>query len=200
LQNGLIQTLKADLSKLEGRDAELGRIFLEGNPELQQVRAELRQTRTRLQKEIERTVGGVESQYLAAKGTEDALRDELQRQQSAVLDLKQVSGQYVKLDQAVQANRQLYAALLQRMGETEVVRGVQLSNITVVDPAERPSMPSRPNAILNVLFGLTLGLVFGVATAAVLENVDTSLKTPADVERCLALPTLGVIPDFRRVQ
>src|SRR5581483_6167012 len=116
------------------------------------------------------------------------------------LDLKQVSGQYVKLDQAVQANRQLYAALLQRMGETEVVRGVQLSNITVVDPAERPSMPSRPNAILNVLFGLTLGLVFGVATAAVLENVDTSLKTPADVERCLALPTLGVIPDFRRVQ
>src|SRR5207244_2618924 len=199
LQNALIQTLKADLSRLEAREAELDRIFLEGNPELQQVRAQLKQTRGRLQGEINRTVGGVESQYLAAKSTEDALRAELERQQGTVLDLRQVSGQYVKLDQAVQANRALYAALLQRAGETEVVRGVQLSNITVLDPAERPSMPSRPNAILNVVFGLVLGLVLGIGTAAVLENVDTSLRTPADVERILALPTLGVIPDFRRV-
>ena len=199
LQNGLIQTLKAEMSRLESREAELSRIFLDGNPELQQVHAQVRQTGARLQKEIERTVGGVESQYLAAKGTEEALRAELQRQEGAVLDLKEISGQYVKLDQAVQAGRHLHAALLERMGETEVVRGVQLSNITVVDPAERPNMPSRPNAMLNVLFGLVLGIVLGVATAAVLENVDTSLKTPADVERVLSLPTLGVIPDFRRV-
>ena len=199
LQNGLVQTLKADLSRLESRDAELSRIFLDGNPELQQVQAQVRQTRARLQKEIERTVGGVESQFLAAKSTENALREELQRQQETVLNLKETSGQYVRLDQAVQAGRQLHAALLQRMGETEVVRGVQLSNITVLDPAERPSMPSRPNAVLNVLFGLMLGVVLGVGAAAVLENVDTSLKTPADVERVLSLPTLGVIPDFRRV-
>jgi capsular exopolysaccharide synthesis family protein len=199
IQNSLIQTLKADMSRLEARNAELSRIFLGGNPELQQVQAQVGQTRSRLQQEVNRTVSGVESQYLAAKNTEDALRAELERQQSTVLDLKQVSGQYVKLDQAVQANRSLYAALLQRAGETEVVRGVQLSNISVLDPAERPTMPSRPNAILNVLFGLVLGLVLGIGTAAVLENVDTSIKTPADVERVLALPTLGVIPDFRRV-
>src|SRR5215813_8849487 len=199
LQNALIQTLKADLSRLEAREAELDRIFLEGNPELQQVRAQLRQTRARLQQEVNRAVAGVESQYLAAKNTEDALRAELERQQGTVLDLKQISGQYVKLDQAVQANRALYAALLQRAGETEVVRGVQLSNITVLDPAERPTMPSRPIAVLNILFGLALGLVVGVGTVAMLENVDTSIKTPADVERVLSLPTLGVIPDFRRV-
>ena len=199
LQNSLIQTLKADLSRLESHEAELDRIFLDGNPELQQVHAQTRQTRARLQQEMGRTIGGVESQYLAAKNTEEALRAELERQQGTVLDLKAVSGQYVKLDQAVQANRNLYAALLQRAGETEVVRGVQLSNITVLDPAERPTLPSRPNAVLNLLFGLALGLVLGIGTAAVLENIDTSLKTPADVERVLALPTLGVIPDFRRV-
>jgi succinoglycan biosynthesis transport protein ExoP len=199
IQNALIQNMKADLSRLEAHEAELSRIFLDGNPELQQVRAQVRQTRARLQQEVSRTVAGVESQYLAAKNTEDALRAELERQQGTVLDLKQISGQYVKLDQAVQANRALYAALLQRAGETEVVRGVQLSNISVLDPAERPTMPSRPNAVLNVVFGLVLGLVLGIGTAAILENVDTSIKTPADVERVLALPTLGVIPDFRRV-
>jgi Mrp family chromosome partitioning ATPase len=85
------------------------------------------------------------------------------------------------------------------MGETDVVRGVQLSNITVLDPAERPREPSAPRTILNLLFGIVLGAVFGIGTAALLEHVDTSLKTPADVERILALPTLGVIPDFRRI-
>src|SRR4029077_7660985 len=99
LQNGLIQTLKADLSRLEAREAELSRIFLGGNPELQQVQAQLRQTRGRLQKEFTRTVAGVEWQCLAAKGTEEALRAELERQQGAVLNLKEISGQYVKLDQ-----------------------------------------------------------------------------------------------------
>jgi capsular exopolysaccharide synthesis family protein len=199
LQSGLIQTLKADLARLESREAELARLFLGGNPELQQVQAQVRQARIRLQREVERAVSGVESQYLAAQATESALRAELERQQATVLDLRERSGQYVKLDQAVQANRQLHAALLQRMGETDVVRGVQLSNIAVLDPAERPGEPSSPRTVLNLLFGLVLGLVLGVGTAALLENVDSSLRTPADVEQCLALPTLGVIPDFQRV-
>jgi len=199
LQNALIQTLKADLARLESREAELGRLFLGGHPELQQVQAQVRQQRARLQKEVERVVGGVEAEYAAAQATEQALREELERQQNEVLDLRERSSRYVKLDQAVQANRQLYAALLQRMGETDVVRGVQLSNITVLDPAERPREPAQPRTILNLLFGLVLGAVFGIGTAALLEHVDTSLKTPADVERILALPTLGVIPDFRRI-
>ena len=199
LQSPLIQTLKGDLARLEAREAELARVFLEGNPELRQVRAQVRTQRGRVQQEVGRAVAGVDSQYLAARATEDALRAEVSRQQEAVLNLKEISGQYVQLDQAVQSNRQLYAALLQRMGETSVVRGVQLSNITVLDPAERPLVPSEPRTVLNLVFGLALGLVFGVAAVAVLENVDTSLKTPADVERCLALPTLGVIPDFRYV-
>src|SRR5262249_45269824 len=153
------------------------------------------QQRARMQREIESAVAGVESQYLAARNTEDALRQELDRQTDSVLNLKEISGEYVKLDQAVQANRQLYGALLQRLGETDAVSGVQLSNTSVLDPAERPRQPSSPLAVLNLAFGLVLGLVVGVATAAVLENVDTSLKTPDDVQRCLALPTLGVIPD-----
>jgi len=198
LQSTLIQTLKADLSRLEAHEAELARLFLPAAPELQQVQAQVRQQRELLQREIGRAISGVESQYLAAQATEQALRQELERQQGAVLDLKEQSGQYVQLEQAVKANRDLYAALLQRRGETDVVRGVQLSNITLLDPAERPTEPSSPHTILNLLFGLVLGAVFGVGTAAVLENVDTSIKTPADVERCLALPTLGVIPDFRR--
>src|SRR5581483_7351748 len=81
IQSPLVQSLKGQLAQLESREAELGRIFLSGNPELQQVQSQIHQLRARLQQEMQRVVAGVESQYLAAKNTEDALRQELQHQQ-----------------------------------------------------------------------------------------------------------------------
>ncbi|HKA28458.1 MAG TPA: polysaccharide biosynthesis tyrosine autokinase, partial [Candidatus Binatia bacterium] len=100
--------------------------------------------------------------------------------------------------QAVTTTRALHATLLQRLQETDVVKGAQLSNATVVDPAERPLMPSQPDFPFNLTFGLLFGGGLGLALAFARENVDGSLKTPDDVRQDLELPTLGVVPDYER--
>ncbi len=51
-----------------------------------------------------------------------------------------------------------------------------------------------PNKKINVLAGGILGLVLGVLVAFVLEYMDDTLKTSADVERYSDLPTIGSIP------
>ena len=79
------------------------------------------------------------------------------------------------------------------------MKGAQLSNATVVDPAERPTMPSQPAVPFNLAFGLLLGGGLGLALAFALENIDGSLKTPDDVRHDLELPTLGVVPDYERL-
>lgn len=199
ISSSLIQTLKTEVSRLETRKAELGEYFLDKSPQQREINSQLAQARSRLDREIQRTVQGIESVYLAAQQREQALQAELEKRQNAVLDLKEVSGRYVKLDQEVRAGRELYATLLKRVNETDVVRGVRLSNASVVDPGELPDAPSYPPVVLVLGFAGLFGLAAGATVALVQHHLDTSLRTPEDVRQTLLLPTLGVVPDFESV-
>lgn len=196
ISNPLIQTLKTDVSRLETQQAELGEFFLAGSPQMREVTSQLKQAQSRLEREVNRVVDGVQSVYLAAQAREAELEEEMRRLQDAVLDVKAVSGRYIKLEQDVRAGRELYATLLTRMNETDVVRGVGLSNASIVDSAELPEAPSYPPVVLALGFSGIFGLGLAVAIAFVQANLDTSLKTPEDVRQSLLLPTLGVVPNF----
>jgi polysaccharide biosynthesis transport protein len=199
LTNPLIQGLKQEVSKLEVQYAEQAQVFIPSSPQVKEIDAQLKRAQGRLAREVAQAVAGIQSAYLAAQAKEQKLREQFQLQQDAVLNLKDLSGQYIKLDQAVTTTRALHGTLLQRLQETDVVKGAQLSNATVVDPAERPTMPSQPAVPFNLAFGLLFGGGLGVALAFARENVDGSLKTPDDVRHDLELPTLGVVPDYERL-
>src|SRR5262249_37078580 len=102
----------------------------------------------------------------------------------------------IRLDQAVNTTRTLHATLLQRLQETDVVKGAQLSNATVVDPAELPTKPSEPNTPFNLAFGLLFGGGLGLALVFAMATVDRPLKTPADVRPDRGLPPLAVVPAY----
>ena len=73
------------------------------------------------------------------------------------------------------------------------IEGTDRINVRVNQPA-RPAVLFRPNTKINVLAGGMLGLILGLLLAFVLEALDNTLKTPADVERYVGLTTLGAIP------
>jgi capsular polysaccharide biosynthesis protein len=74
------------------------------------------------------------------------------------------------------------------------IEGTDRINVVVNQPA-RPPVLHRPQTRVNVLAGAFLGLLLGLLLAFVLEALDDSLKTPADVERYVKLTTLGAIPN-----
>lgn len=51
-----------------------------------------------------------------------------------------------------------------------------------------------PNKKINLAAGALLGLILGTLLVFVLEYLDDTLKTAADVERYSELPTIGAIP------
>jgi capsular polysaccharide biosynthesis protein len=73
------------------------------------------------------------------------------------------------------------------------IEGTDKINMRVNQPA-RPPFLYRPQTKINVLAGGVLGLILGLLLAFVLEALDNSLKSPADVERFVGLTTLGAIP------
>ncbi|MBI4676087.1 MAG: polysaccharide biosynthesis tyrosine autokinase [Elusimicrobia bacterium] len=67
------------------------------------------------------------------------------------------------------------------------------NNVRVVDPAEVPTTPSKPNKKRTLLLAVLMGLVAGCGLALVLEHIDLSIRSQDDVENRLGLPFLGSV-------
>ena len=46
----------------------------------------------------------------------------------------------------------------------------------------------------NIILGILIGLILGITLAFLIEYLDQSLKDPADIEKELELPLLGIVP------
>jgi capsular exopolysaccharide synthesis family protein len=196
IDNRLIQTRKIELTRLEGEHADLAAKVQPGDPVLDQFQARVERTKRRLQQQIQRTVAGVKSAYMAAKQQEDELRAKVEQQKAAALGLKDAAVDYAILAREVDTNRQLYDSVLARLKEMEVATALRASHVSVIEPAVPPGKPARPRKVLSLLLSAALGLTGGVGLAFVVEYCHNTLRTAREVERYLRLPHLGTIPDF----
>lgn len=98
--------------------------------------------------------------------------------------------------QMAQALTQAYAeGLVDLVRQLETPENAAQAPIkaTIVDPATLPSAPVSPRAALNVALGVMIGLLLGLGLALLRELLDTSIKSPDDVEAATSAPVLGGI-------
>ena len=134
------------------------------------------------------------AEYRAAAAAESALRGQVSQLKGSVLNLRGRSIQYTILQREVDTNRALYDALLQRYKEIGVAGGIGKNLVSIVDRAQAPTGPYKPDLLINLLIGLGLGTALGVALALALEFMNDVIKTPEDVRNKLGLTSLGAIP------
>lgn len=72
-------------------------------------------------------------------------------------------------------------------------QSLQVNSITLIEPASTPRRPANALGLKDVALTLVLGLSGGIGLALVLENVDTRIRSPQQLERLTHLPTLGVV-------
>jgi capsular exopolysaccharide synthesis family protein len=78
-----------------------------------------------------------------------------------------------------------------------VAGGVGINNISVVDKAQVPIYPYKPDLGSNLSTGLTIGLLVGLLVAWLLEHLDDSIRFADDVERETGAAVLGVVPKLK---
>ena len=132
--------------------------------------------------------------YRGALAAESALRSRVAGLKGDVLNLRGRSIQYNILQREVDTNRSLYDALLQRYKEVGVAGGIGSAPVSIVDRAEVPASPYKPNLLTNILVGMGLGLLTGLALAIALEFFYDTIKTREDVRNKLGLACLGAVP------
>jgi len=190
--------LRNQIGELESQYQEKLSTFRPEYPAMVQLRARI----DALQAQAKREQGMVSgshaatllSEYQAAAAAERALQGRVNQLKASVLGLRGDNIQYNILQREVDTNRALYDALLQRYKEIGVGAGVGTNTVSIVDRADPPGGPYKPNLMLNLLIGLALGLAAGLGAALALEFLNDTIKTPEDVREKLQLPSLGVIP------
>src|SRR5260370_28920610 len=72
---------------------------------------------------------------------------------------------------------------------------MRANNLRIVEAATVPGAAIRPRVALNVTVGLLSGLFLGLALALLREQLDSSIKTPDDIEKKLGVTFLGLLPE-----
>jgi capsular exopolysaccharide synthesis family protein len=194
LNNPLIQTLKGQEAKIIAEQSELSRKFGAEHPRMIRLNNELAATRGKIGAEMSQIVQAIKNEYYMAKAQEDNLKKALDQHKGETQDFSDRSIEYRVLLRDVETNRALYENLLKSLKITTAAENTPATNIRIVYPATVPTVPVSPRKTRDLLFGSVMGLVLGIGLALVVESLDTTLKTPEEVEEWLEVPNLATIP------
>lgn len=194
LQNGPIGSLRQQRAQLAAEYEKLMVRFEPDYPQAKAIQAQIDGLDQSIQTEVRRVNTSLRNEYRSAQANEDNLQARVDNLKNNVLDLRTRSIQYNILQREADTNRQLYDALLQRYKAVGVAGGVGVNNVSVVDEATVPEVPSQPKVLLNLLAGLVGGLILGFGLAVILDQLRDTVSTPDELTRKLHLAAIGAVP------
>ncbi len=192
-QSTLIQGLKSTHAELTRQSLELREKYGEKHPRMIALQEEIKNIRAYIADETKKVVKSVEIQYRVAQAKEQNLLSMLEQTKKEVNELNRKAIRYGELKREVESNRQLFDMVLKRGKETALTSVLESTNILIVDKAEVPRAPVRPQTARNVMLAVLIGLVLGLGVAFFFEYLDNTIHGPNEVKRYLGVPFLGPV-------
>jgi polysaccharide chain length determinant protein (PEP-CTERM system associated) len=185
--------LKAELEILKGQKGQEGTGWKSSAGEVAMsttnpMHLELRQGLY----EIEAEISSLAARRAQLVGAAEAKRLELQM---APENKKSLAA----LEQERDSNRLVYEQLLQRRGQAEVTKQMEIGDKTttfrIIDPAVLPSRPVSPDMVRMILLAIAVGLGVGAGLVMLLENINASVfqvqqLRELGVEVCAIIPSM----------
>lgn len=197
LANSALNNLREERAKAQAEYAKLMVQFEPEYPAAKAIESQVSALNQSIAAEEARSRVGTSARYREAVERERKLRSQVDRLKRQFSGERRDSIQYNIFQREVDTNRQLYDGLLQRYKEIGVA-GVGTNNISIVDRAQPAEGPSSPNLIINVALAILAGLGIAAAYVFVMEQIDQTIKDPADLKAKLGIAPLGSIPDLEK--
>jgi len=137
-------------------------------------------------------------QEIAQKKRDQAsIQGQLHIYQERVAASPEIEEEYKSITRDNQTAQAFYDELLRKMNEskmaTDLERRQQGESFKVMDEPNLPESPTFPKRPVFVSGGLGAGLALGLIIVALLEYLDTAVRSERDIWAFTKLPTLGVI-------
>jgi polysaccharide chain length determinant protein (PEP-CTERM system associated) len=213
------ETMDQQLNTLQDQLTALQSRYTSDHPDVVKVRSQIEQLRKRINEAPKTSTptqsaqSGVEPpqiQQLRAKLRQDDLniadlgkrQNQIQGQigmlQGRIQSTPAVEQQYKELTRNYQGAQDNYNELLKKHDQAKMSRDLnrqqQGEQFRVLDPPSLPMSPSFPKKPLFAGAGFGGGLGIGLAVLYLLAALDSSMHSERDVEVCLKLPVLAMVP------
>ncbi|MBN2808409.1 MAG: hypothetical protein JXR80_02830 [Deltaproteobacteria bacterium] len=136
-------------------------------------------------------IAATEAEY---QQTSKSLADYQARLENAPM----VERDYNRLSRDLEQAQQRYTDVSHKLTEAQVAQQMEESQqgerFKIIDPAQTPEKPFKPNRMAIVLIGFVLSLGLAAGVCALRENLDTSVKSVAELRRLTGVPVLSVTP------
>ncbi|MFO7596311.1 MAG: GumC family protein [Desulfocurvibacter africanus] len=211
--NTAAEGIKQQLLELRLREIDLSSRYADSYRPLVQVREQIRVAREALADE--QKVGGeittgidpnVQALQLAMRTEQAELsaararKTALEGQQAGLQDrlsfLVSKEREVDSMEREVELLKQDYANFYDTMRRAAISNAMDkslVSNVSVIEPATLPMLPLGPRTLVNLVLGMFLGILGGIALAFLQEYFDQSLHTPDHVRNRIGLPVLASV-------
>ncbi len=188
-----LQTIRGLILKAEQHIVELSSKYGYKHPLMIKAVNDLEILNSKKTAEVQRITDSLLTELELTRSNEINLSLQLDETKLEAQTLNEALLQYGSMKREVDANRNLYEALVMKIKEQSLTDENQTVNLWLVEKASIPENPVSPRKSKNLLLGLIVGLFGGVGLAFFLEYLDNSIKSPDDTEKMLELPIMGLI-------
>ena len=213
------QTDQVELQQLLAQEADLTTRYTDDYPDVVTVRRKIKELRQQMAKapapavitapsspkpsdslsvlQLRAQLRAMEQGIAQKKRDQTEIQAQLRMYQERIAASPAVEEEYKSITRDNQTAQAFYDDLLNKMNQskmaTDLEKRQQGEQFRVMDEPNLPEAPAFPKRPAFVMGGLALGLALGLLIVALLEYMDTALRSERDVWAFTKLPTLGVL-------
>jgi len=151
-----------------------------------------------LKKVLYAQIGDIDAEMETLRRQRDQISSQISILQSRVDATPIRTIELSKISRGYEITLRKYQDLLGKTLESELSENMERKQkgerFQLLDPANFPTKPLRPNRAMIVLIGFLVGLTGGVALAILLDNWDASFRKAEDINVFVNMPVLATIP------
>lgn len=193
-----LQMLRSQQGQLKVQLAEASTSYGSNNRHLKDIEVQIKSFDDQISQELQLITKRAFADFQLAQRTEDEIRHEFEKQQTAASKLNDVAIQFAVLSDEAMSHKLLYEDLYTKLQEANISAGIKATNITVVSPARTESEPIRPKPVMYLGLGFLAGIFLGLAVAYTVDSFDRTVSTPEEIEELTGRPVIGIIPDLMK--
>lgn len=187
-----VQQLRTSVATQAARVAELSRTLGPSHPDMQAATAQLAALQGQLSAAIGSAAESVQAASTASRRREASIRARLAAREQAMIAGSDDQNRLTVLQRDVDAAQQIYDQMRREIGQQFVRSQASQANASLLDRADPPRLPYKPNLPLMLVLGTVLGIAVGLASVMGLEFLEPRVRTDHGVELATGAPVIAL--------